>query len=144
MTRLHDISIEVRNETTEGLGAGVNAILYELTGMLETLLESGHGNAIDLRGLPLAPGEYEQLRATLGEGEVSAEVNALGPTRIRETAIRGVWWVTHYNTHEQVLAEFLEVTEIPQLLKTQRDDIREGLDLLNERLASFFSRGQSR
>jgi len=136
MTRLHDISIVVCNETIAGLGAGVNAILYELAGMLETLLENGHGNAIDLRGLPLAPGEYEQLRTTLGEGEVKAEVDALGPTRIRETAIRGVWWVTHYNTHDQVLAEFLEVTVVPQLLKTERDDIREGLDLLNERLAA--------
>lgn len=136
MTRLHDISIVVRNETTEGLGAGVNAILHELTGMLEILIESDRGNAIDLRGLPLAPGEYEQLRTTLGEGEVSVEINALGPTRIRETAIHGVWWVTHYNMQDQVLAEFLEVTKVPQLLKTERDDIRDGLDLLNERVAS--------
>lgn len=137
MTRLHDIGIEVRAETKEGLGTGINAILYELVGMLETLLDTGRGSAIDLRSLPLAPGEYEQLRSTLGEGEVSAEVDALGPTRIRETAIHGVWWITHYNTHDQVLAEFLEVTEVPQLLKTECDDIREGLDLLNERLASY-------
>ena len=134
MTRLQDIGIVVRNEAAEGLGAGVNAILYELAGMLETLLDSGHGNAIDLRSLPLTPDEYTQLRATLGEGEVSAEVDALGPTRLRETAVHGVWWITHYNTQDQVLAEFLEVTEVPQLLKTERDDLREGLDLLNERL----------
>ena len=134
MTRLQDIGIVVRNEAAEGLGAGVNAILYELAGMLETLLDSGHGNAIDLRSLPLTPDEYTQLRATLGEGEVSAEVDALGPTRLRETAVHGVWWITHYNTQDQVLAEFLEVTEVPQLLKTERDDLREGLDMLNERL----------
>lgn len=136
MTRLHDINIEVRKDSNERLGMGVNAILYELAGMLEVLIDKGRGNAIDLRGLPLAPGEYAQLRATLGAGEVSAEVNALGPTRIRETAIHGVWWVTHYNAQDQILAEFLEVTVVPQLLKTESDDIREGLDLLHERLAS--------
>lgn len=137
MTGLQNIGIEVRVEPDGGLGGGVRAILYELAGMLETLLESGRGNAIDLRSLPFAPGEYEQLRAALGTGEVSAEVLALGPTVIRETGIRGVWWVIHYNTSDQVLAEFLEVTRVPQLLKTEVDDIGEGLDLLHERLANF-------
>jgi hydrogenase-1 operon protein HyaF len=136
MTKLHDINIEVRKVSDAGPGMGVNAILYELAGMLEVLIAKGRGNAIDLRGLPLTPGEYSQLRATLGEGEVNAEVSALGPTRIRETAIHGVWWVTHYNAQDQILAEFLEVTVVPQLLKTESDDIREGLDLLHERLAA--------
>ena len=135
MTRLEDIGIVVQNDSDGGLGRGTVAILYEVAGMLETLIDTGKGNAIDRRSLPLAPGEYDQLRETLGTGEVHADVEALGPTRIQETGIHGVWWITHYNAHDQVIAEFIEVTAIPQMLKAHADDMREGLDALNEQLA---------
>lgn len=102
--------------------------------MLDALLRTGETNSIDLRSLPLFPGDYERIRDTLGQGEVSATVNALGATTVRETAIPGVWWVVHRNSHEEVMTELLEVTFCPIIVQSQRGDVQSGLERLRERL----------
>jgi len=69
----------------------------------------------------------------LGEGEVTATINALGPTKISETEIPGIWWVTHSNTDEMVLTESIEVTALPEILKTQRQDLQQAVALLKSK-----------
>lgn len=113
----------------------VLAIVNEIEAMLETLVLSGESASIDLRNLPMAPGDYEILRRILGEGEVSSVVQALGPTRVHETAVSGVWWVSHCNSDEEVVAEFIEVTRVPAILTTHADDVRDGLETLRRRLS---------
>jgi hydrogenase-1 operon protein HyaF len=109
-------------------------ILHEIETLLAGLVASGKAASIDLRSLPMLPGDYEQLRQWLGEGEVSATVEAFGPTRVRETAVSGVWWVTHYSVDDQVVAEFIEITHIPEILKTHPADARQALETLRSRL----------
>lgn len=131
-------SIPVHVQPAGGLSGtvgNVRAILAELETSLQNLLGSGREHSIDLRSLPFAPGELDYLKQTLGTGEVHVEVEALGKSDVQETAIRGVWWVTHYNTAEDVMAEFLEVSFCPDIIRAQRDDVRESLELLNARLA---------
>ena len=70
----------------------------------------------------------ESSSEVLGQGEVSATIDALGPTQVRETAIHGVWWVTHYNGDGTVIAEFIEVTICPRYCRTHPADARVGLD----------------
>ena len=80
--------------------AQILALLQELRDMLDSLATSGQCSAIDIRSLPMLPGDYEFLTGFFGEGEVTATINALGPTSIKETRIPGIWWVTHRNAND--------------------------------------------
>ena len=113
-------------------------LLNEIRYALERLLATGESTAIDLRSIPLAPGEEEQIEAALGTGEISAELEAMGPSEIRETGYPGVWLVTHYNVDRQLMGRFIEITRVPELLKSQDADIGDGL----QRLAGQFGEQQ--
>ena len=75
----------------------VEPLLHEIRHALKRLADGEAGTVIDLKRLPLAPGEEERIEETLGTGEVRAEVDALGPTIIQETSYPGVWLITHKN-----------------------------------------------
>ena len=134
MSRLKDIGIKVLTPEPPDRGGYAHAILAELQAMVERLLTLGQEDSIDLRGLPMGPGDYDRLREILGQGEVVATIQAMGPTHIYETAYPGIWWVTHRNMDEEVVAELIEVALQPQILKSHGEDIREGLERLQERL----------
>ncbi|MEJ2309612.1 MAG: hydrogenase expression/formation C-terminal domain-containing protein [Gammaproteobacteria bacterium] len=117
--------VEVR---AEGYTGNVQPLLHEIFHALQRLYDNGEVTIIDLRALPLAPGEEEQIEQKLGRGEVQARIDALGPSEIIETAIAGVWLVTHYNAEEEVLGRMIEICRIPALLESQDQDIEYGLD----------------
>jgi hydrogenase-1 operon protein HyaF len=130
---LKDIPIYAQSEVTYSVG-NIRALLSEIAALLEKLVKTGKTGMIDLNSLPLAPGEYEQLRQTLGQGEISARIEAIGPSEIIETRYPGVWWVTHYNVEGDIVADMLEITTIPEILKSQPEDVRTGLELLRIQL----------
>ena len=105
----------------------VKPILHEIRHALDKLLENGENSIIDLRSIPLAPGEEDKIIATLGHGEVHAQLDALGPSEIYETQYAGVWLVTHFNENKNAVGRFIEITEIPDLLKSQREDVMNAL-----------------
>jgi hydrogenase-1 operon protein HyaF len=125
-------AIQIRAEYETG---NVKPLLYEIRHALERLLNGEDGTIIDMRGLPLAPGEEKRIEAALGEGEVRAELNALGQSIILETSYPGVWLVTHRNTEGEVIGRQIEVTFMPALLESQPEDIRAGLAALEKKLA---------
>ena len=108
----------------------VKPILHEIRHALEKLLNDGETSIIDLRSIPLAPGEEETIIETLGHGEVHARLDVLGPSEIYETRFTGVWLVTHYNENDSIVSRFIEVTEMPDVLRSQREDIVYALDKL--------------
>ena len=122
----------------DALTHNVRPLLNEIRHALEKLLANGETSAIDLRSIPLAPGEEEQIEAALGAGEINAELDAMGPSEIRETGYPGVWLVTHFNADRQLMGKFIEITRIPDLLKSQDEDIADGL----QRLAGQFGQQQ--
>jgi hydrogenase-1 operon protein HyaF len=128
-------STELRVEAGDQLTFNVEPLLHEIRHGLARLLERDAATTIDLRGIPLAPGEEERIISELGTGEVQARMSALGPSEIMETRYPGVWLVTHYNSENEVIGKFIEVCDIPQILKAQADDVREGLAQLAARLA---------
>jgi hydrogenase-1 operon protein HyaF len=109
-------------------------LLHEIRHALAQLLEEGRETVIDLRSIPLAPGEEAAIEQALGEGEVQATLSALGPSEFRESSYPGVWRVTHYNHEGQIVGKFVEVAVVPSLLKSQAEDIAAGLRLLEDRL----------
>ena len=139
---LKDIPIYAQAEETYSIG-NIRALLAEIAAHLEKLAANGETGMIDLNSLPFAPGEYEQLRQTLGQGEVSARVEAIGPSEIIEMRYPGVWWVTHYNVEGDIVADTLEITAMPEIIKSQPEDIRMGLELLKETLNDSSVRGEA-
>ncbi len=117
-----------------GNSDNARAVLSELEQMLKRLLDEGEESSIDLGGLPLGDEDYALLNEVLGEGEVHAEVDAVGMAEVQESGIPGIWWVLHYNEDEEVMAHFLEVTFCPELLSAPIEDVKEGLDALRARL----------
>jgi hydrogenase-1 operon protein HyaF len=116
-------NIQTGNELTWN----ARPILFEVRHALEELLESGETSIIDLRSIPLAPGEEETILNTLGKGEVRARLHALGLSEIYETRYAGVWLITHYNDDEAIVSRFIEITTIPDILKSQDEDMSKAL-----------------
>ena len=112
----------------------VRPILNEILHAVDRLLETGEPTTIDLASLPFGPGELEHLEATLGTGELSAKLDALGTSRIRETVYPGVWWLEHRNAHDEVVGRFIEVTRTPEILSSQDADITAGRARLEDQL----------
>ncbi len=110
----------------------VRPILNEVLHALDKLLGDDESTTIDLASLPFGPGELEHLEATLGTGELSATLDALGTSRIRETACPGVWWIEHRNAFDEVVGRYLEITRTPEILSSQDADITAGRAHLGE------------
>ena len=122
-------------ERGEDLTHNVQPLLHEIRHALVKLLDDGGHTVIDLRSLPLAPGEEQKLLDKLGRGEVTAHLQALGPSEIVETRYPGVWVVVHFNNDNEVIGKFIEICDIPDLLRSQQEDIRQGLEQLQAQLA---------
>ena len=112
----------------------VRPLLAEILHAVDRLLETGEPTIIDLTSLPFGPGELEYLEETLGTGELSAKLDALGSSRIRETAFPGVWWLEHRNVHEENVGRFIEITHAPEILSSQDADIAAGRARLGDQL----------
>lgn len=125
--------IDTKPTTDEA--AVAHAVLFEIQGLIQKLLDEGRSGAIDFQSLPpMGPAAYDFLKRWLSVGEVTATVAGLGRTEIRETHYPGVWWLTHRNDSDEIVQESVEVTEIPEILRSHREDIRSGLRTMSEHL----------
>lgn len=109
-------------------------ILSEIRDALRRLIEGDEGSVIDLGAIPFTGGDEKVLQEVLGTGEVKAVLNAMGESHVEETAIPGVWRIDHYDPHGAPLSRFIEVTRVPDILRTHREDLLRGRDMLAERL----------
>lgn len=130
---LDNIAIRVESPDAHSVG-NVRALLTEIAALLQKLVDTGETGLIDLKSLPFAPGEYEQLRAALGQGELTAQLDAIGISEIVECRFPGVWWLTHYNVQGEIVADVIEITFLPEIMKSQIEDMRDGLAQLQEML----------
>lgn len=129
MSAIDEIGVQV-----DAMHGNVRPILNEVMHAVDRLLDDGIPTTIDLASLPFAPGELDKLEAALGTGELSARLDALGTSRIRETAYPGVWWIEHRNVNDEVVGRYLEVTRLPEILSSQDADIMAGRARLEEQL----------
>ena len=136
MSRLSEIPVAVEGaaDAGRGLGGGTVAVLYEIAALLERLQLHGETGAVDLATMPMIPADYERLRSALGEGEVQVDVRSEGTARVRETGVHGVWWVEQRDASDRLLAEFLEITTVPEILRSHPADIAAGLERLRSQL----------
>lgn len=127
MTRAAEIPVQPVD--THG---NVRPILFEVLHALDLLLDKGLTTTIDLASLPFGPGELDKLEEALGQGELVAELDALGTSRLRETAYPGVWWIEHRNANNEVTGRYVEVTRCPDILCSQDADVVAGRARLRE------------
>ena len=111
-------------------------ILREIATALARLLDTGEPTTIDLGALPFSAGDETALDAALGTGEVHATVKALGDSHVTETGIAGVWRIDHFDEKGETLSRFVEVTFVPDILKSQPADAQDGLARLEADLAA--------
>ena len=114
----------------------VMPLLHEVKHAMGRLINQNETSVIDLRSIPLAPGEEDKILNLLGQGEIQSQLNALGLSEIIETQYAGVWIVTHYNDEDDIIGRFIEVTFIPEILRSQEEDVLESYKHLAEMLAS--------
>jgi hydrogenase-1 operon protein HyaF len=118
----------------DDLTRNVRPLLHEIRHALSALVDTGETSIIDLRSIPLAPGEETKLIDRLGRGEVMVKLDALGPSEIHETRYPGVWLVTHFNEEENIIGRFIEITLVPEILKAQQEDMLDALTRLQDEL----------
>nr|CRH04972.1 conserved protein of unknown function(with hydrogenase expression protein HupH C-terminal domain) [Candidatus Magnetococcus massalia] len=109
----------------QALSSGVRALLAKLLVALEALNAQGQQASMDLSQEPLAPEDRNQLLELLGQGEITAQVDAMGVTTLQETGVAGIWLVTYRAQEGNVTAEILEVTRVPELLKSPVEELGE-------------------
>jgi hydrogenase-1 operon protein HyaF len=93
--------------------------------VVEQLLESmtlhrpgaGGGPRFSLKAM--APGALRTLNESLGQGEVSAivDANGSGAWRVQETAFAGVWRVRREDANGTLLEDILEAGDMPSIVK---------------------------
>jgi len=83
----------------------------------------------------MSPQDRSELERALGEGEVKATVRAAGLSTVRETRICGVWWVEHRDEAGELMAELLEVTQVPSILASASDEIAAAARALREHMS---------
>mgnify|MGYP001154200435 CR=1 FL=1 len=122
-------------EVMSYVGTGnADPILREIRFALTKLVETGEPTVIDLGAIPFAAGDERILDNVLGEGELQAVLNSLGSSRIVETEISGVWRIDHMDDDGEIQSRFIEITYLPDILRTQAEDAAFGLKDLTERL----------
>lgn len=112
----------------------VEPILHEVKHALERLLKTGESAMIDLRAMPLAPGEDEEIRERLGNGEAVINIDALGPSTLTETAYPGVWWIEHRNNSDTLTGLYIEIAHVPAIVFPANEDLQDGLEQLTDHL----------
>ncbi len=111
----------------------VEAVLREIAGLLETFSATGEAAAIDLGGLPFSPRAREALDARLGRGEIEAAFDVAGRSEIWETGFSGVWRVRHFGAAD-IIVDLVEITSIPEILRSDRRDAKLAAQRLKEAL----------
>ena len=135
MTKINEIPVHV--EFPSESMSMLLPILHEIVTMHKTLISSGQANSLDLRHEPLTLDDIAALKDLLGQGEVDANLNALGSTHIRETGISGVWWTTHFNQEGNIIGEFVEITTCPDMLKTFPKELESALVKLQDKVSQY-------
>lgn len=102
-------------------------VMHQICHCLGELVARGTHDMIDLHSLPFSEAELAELDTFLGEGEIDLSLNVLGRTRIRESSYPGVWRIEHLDDNDKRIGYFIEIGHIPEILRSQCDDIKEGL-----------------
>jgi hydrogenase-1 operon protein HyaF len=95
--------------------AGARDVLDCFVGHFDAWLAGGDLPALELLGL--TPDTLRVLNETLGEGEVSAIVDAGHEVRLQETVFSGVWREQHFHATGALLHDYLLAAPMPPIVE---------------------------
>ena len=123
-------ALNIPVEISQPMSGMLPSILNELVQHLQNLIENGQPHSIDLARQPLTSIDLIELEKLLGKGELSITLNTIGDSEIFETAFSGIWWVKHYTADQVLISQFIEITNIPDIIKSQPEDMQLALSRL--------------
>jgi len=121
--------------SVELASGNVELLLHEIGHALERLLEFGQASIMDLRGVPLAPGEEGRILEFLGTGEVRAELECGGLSTVNESRFAGVWIVTHHDPSGEIIGRLIEISFVPDIIRSQVAEMRESRERIAREVA---------
>jgi len=60
----------------------------------------------------------EFVNQALGEGEVSVIFDGISPIRAQESVLAGVWRVQHFDTHNRVVRDSVQIGDVPAIVRS--------------------------
>ncbi len=115
-------------------------ILNEIYENLKEFYETGKKYTIFTNKIPLSDEDREFLNEVLGEGQVKIKIESdFQPAELKETKIFGVWIGIIYDKNGNPMAETIEITDFPDLAKSQKEDILDSIKILEKTLKEFVS-----
>lgn len=131
MSVLQSIPVKVESTAEGGFRTdNLKPLLLQIEQALGDLVSNGTEALIDLAAMPFSEQDERDLRERLGRGEVSARVEAFGPTLVEETAYPGVWLVEHQDAEQRRLTLHLEIARVPAILSAPQEDLPDSLTAL--------------
>ncbi|NPA51996.1 MAG: hydrogenase expression/formation protein [Aquificae bacterium] len=113
-------------------------ILNEIYENLKEFYKTGKRHTIFTNKIPLCEEDKKFLKEALGEGNIKIEIKSeLHPAIWKETKINGVWIGIIYDKNQNPIVETIEITDFPQLAKSQREDILNSIKTLENTLKNF-------
>ncbi len=108
-------------------------ILNEIYENLKEFYETGKKYTIFTNKIPLSDEDRKFLNDVLGEGQVKIKIESdFQPAEWKETKIYGVWVGIIYDKNKNPMAETIEITDFPELAKSQKEDIEDSIKELEE------------
>lgn len=65
----------------------------------------------------LDPANLDFVNQALGEGEVSVAYAGASSIRAQESVLAGVWRVQHFDSHDRVIRDTIELGEVPDIVR---------------------------
>ncbi len=124
--------LQIPIEINHGSSAMARALFNELAQHLQKLVEQGKEHTVDLFSLPVNDQDKQELEQLLGKGEVDITLTTVGESRIFETSYNGIWWVRHHAADALLISEFIEVTWIPEIIKSHPSDVELSADRMKK------------
>lgn len=125
-------SVQIPIEIKPAASGMAQALFQELAQQLKQLAEKGAVHSIDLFSLPINQQDKLELEQLLGRGEVDITLSTVGESQIFETSFSGIWWIRHYAADELLISEFIEVTWIPDIIKSHPAEVKLSVDAMQK------------
>ncbi len=119
------------------LSLNAKAILNEIFGALTRLAAAGEDWTIFINKMPLTFDDRQAIHDFLGKGDVRVNLQSSERAEWQESGTPGVWYGVFYDHADKPVLETIEICTFPKVAAAQVEDIKSGVEILQEKLAKL-------